>query len=42
MFLTYVIQVDKREVLRLYLKHIYVLLFFSVFPGKLPLCSQSE
>ena len=43
MFLTHVIQVDIREVLRLYLKHIYVLLLFSgVFLGKFPLCSQSE
>ena len=42
MFLTYVIKVDKREILRLYLKHIHVLLLFLVFPGKLPLCSQSE
>ena len=42
MFLTYVIKVDKREVLRLYFKHIYVLLLFSVFQVKLPLCSQSE
>ena len=42
MFLKYVIQVDKGEVFRLYLKHIYVLLFFPVFSGKLPLCSQSE
>ena len=42
MFLTYVIKVDKREVLRLYFKHIYVLSLFSVSPGKLPLCSQSE
>ena len=32
MFLTYVIKVDKREVLRLYFKHINVLLLFSVFP----------
>ena len=31
MFLTCVIQVDKREVTRLYLKHIYVLLFFFQF-----------
>ena len=42
MFLTYVIKVDKREVLRLYFEHIHVLLLFLVFPGKLPLCSQSE
>ena len=41
-FLTYVIKVDKREVLRLYFKHIHVLLLFLVFPGKLPLCSESE
>ena len=40
--LTYVIKVDKREVLRLYFNHIHVLLLFLVFPGKLPLCSQSE
>ena len=37
MFLTYVIKVDKREVLRLYFEHIHVLLLFLVFPGKLPL-----
>ena len=42
MFLTYVIKVDTREVLRLYFKHIHVLLLFLVFPGKLPLCSESE
>ena len=42
MFLTYVIKVDKREVPRLYFKHIHVLLLSLVFPGKLPLCSQSE
>ena len=42
MFLTYVIKVDKREVLGLYLKHIHVLLLFLVFLGKLPLCSQNE
>ena len=42
MFLTYVIKVDTREVPRLYYKHIHVLLLFLVFPGKLPLCSQSE
>ena len=40
MFLTYVIKVVKREVLRLYFKHICVLLLFLVFPGKLPLCSK--
>ena len=42
MFLTFVIKVDKREVLRLYFKYIHVLLLFLVFPGKLPLFSQSE
>ena len=42
MFLTYVIKVDKREVLRLYFKHIHVLLLFLVFPGKLPLYGESE
>ena len=36
MFLTYVIKVDKREVPRLYFKHIHMLLLL-VFPGKLPL-----
>ena len=41
MFLTYVIKVDKTEVLRLYLKHIHVLLFL-VFPGKFPLYGESE
>ena len=42
MFLAYVIKVDKREVFRLYFKHIYVLLLFLVFPGKLPLYGKSE
>ena len=42
MFLRYVIKVDKREVHRLYFKHIRVLLLFLVFPGKVPLRSQSE
>ena len=41
-FLTYVIKVDKREVLRLYFEHIYVLLLFLVYPGKLPSYSQGE
>ena len=36
MFLTYVIKVDKREVCKLYLKHIHMLLLLLVFPGKLP------
>ena len=36
MFLTYVITVDKREVLRLFLKHIHVLWWFLVFPGNYP------
>ena len=42
MFLTYVIKVDKREVLRLYYKHICVVLLFSDFLGKLPLCHRRE
>ena len=42
MFLRYVIKVDKREVLRLYFKYNHVLLLFLVFPGKLPIHSQSE
>ena len=42
MFLTYVIKVDKREVLRLYFEHIHVLLLFFVSPGKLPLWGESE
>ena len=33
MFLTYVIKVDNREVLRLYLKHIHVLLLLLDLPG---------
>ena len=41
-FLRYVIKVDKREVPRLYFKHIHMLPLFLVFPGKLPLCDQSE
>ena len=40
MFLTYVIKVDKREVLRLYFKHICVVLLFLDFLGKLPLCRK--
>ena len=36
MFLTYVIKFDKREVLRLYFEHIYVLLLFLAFPGNCP------
>ena len=42
MFLRYVIKVDKREVLKLYFEHIHMLLLFLVFPGKFPLCGQSE
>ena len=42
MFLTYVIKVDEREVLRLYFKHIHVLLLFLVFPGKLPLYHKRD
>ena len=40
MFLTYVIKVDKREVLRLYFKHIFVVSLFLDFPGKLPFCCK--
>ena len=42
MFLTHVIKVDKREVLRLYYKHVHVPLLFLGFPGKLPLCNQHK
>ena len=42
MFLRYVIKVDKRELLRLFFEHIYMLLLCLGFPGKLPLCGQSE
>ena len=42
MFLTCVIIVDERKVLRLYFEHIYVLLLFSAFPGKSFLCIKSE
>ena len=42
MFLTCVIKADKREVLRLYFKHIHVLLLFLVLPGKLPLYGEGE
>ena len=43
MFLTYVIEVDKRDVLRLYFKHIHVLLLVLVFVQKnYPLCGQGE
>ena len=40
--LTYVIKVDKREVLRLYFKHNHVVLLFFVYPGRLPLFSQNK
>ena len=36
MFLTYVIKVDKREVIRLYFKRIHVLQFFLVFQENYP------
>ena len=36
MFFIYVIKVDKREVLRLYFEHIYVLLLFSLFLENYP------
>ena len=42
MFFTYVIKVDKREIRRLYSKHIHVLSLFLLFPGKLPLCGKCE
>ena len=42
MFLTYVIKVDEREVLRLYFKHICAVSLFLDFPGKLPLCRKRE
>ena len=42
MFLRYVMKVDKRELLRLFFEHIYMLLLCLIFPGKLPLCGQSE
>ena len=32
----------KKGVIRLYFEHIYVLLLFSVFPGKLHLCCKSD
>ena len=41
MFLTYIIKVDKREVLRLYFKHTRAFVVFS-FSRKITLCSQSE
>ena len=37
MFLTYVIKVDKREVLRLCFEHIHVLLLFLCFSRKITL-----
>ena len=40
MFLTYVIKVDTTEVLRLYSEHIYVLLLFLVFLGKLTIIPE--
>ena len=36
MFLRYVIKVDKREVHRLYFKHIHVLLLFKFFQENYP------
>ena len=36
MFLTYVMKVNKREVLRLYFEHNYVLLLFLVFQENYP------
>ena len=36
MFLRYVVKVHKREMLRLYFKHIHVLLLFLVFQGNYP------
>ena len=39
---SHVIKVEKREILRIYCKHICVPLLFSVFAGKLPLGGQSE
>ena len=42
MFLTYVIKVDKTEVLMLYFKHICVVSLFLDFSGKLPLCCKRE
>ena len=42
MFLTYVIKVYKREVLRLYFENIHVLLLVLVFTGKLPLCIENN
>ena len=42
MFLTYVIKIDKEEVLRLCFEDIYVILLFSIFLAKLPLFSNSE
>ena len=36
MFLTYVIKVDKREVITLYFEHIHVLLLFLDFQGNYP------
>ena len=40
MFLTYVIKVDKREVLRLYFKHICVVSFFFRFSRKITFVLQ--
>ena len=42
MFLTCVIKVDKREVLRSYFKHICVVWLFLDFPEKLPLCRKGN
>ena len=36
MFLTYVIEVDKRKLVRLHFRHIRVLLLFLVFPENYP------
>ena len=40
MFFTYVFKVDESEVPRLNFEHNYVFFFFSVFPGRLPLCGK--
>ena len=39
---TYVIIVDKREVLTVYFEHIHVIMLCLVFLGELPFCFKSE
>ena len=42
LFFRYFSKFDAQAKVRLYFKHIYVVLSFLDFPGKLPLCGKSE